>query len=88
MRFRLVVDDLNWPLLTGGRYSEVVVKTGLTVLKLQIFIQSSISFKIKLALNGVPKERSSMAKFTLRTRVKEATLRTPMEATDTSLQVG
>jgi len=23
----------DWPLLTGGRYSEVVVRTGLTVLK-------------------------------------------------------
>jgi hypothetical protein len=23
----------GWPLLTGGRYSEVVVRTGLTVLK-------------------------------------------------------
>jgi hypothetical protein len=24
--------DLGWPLLTGGRYSEVAVNTGLTVL--------------------------------------------------------
>jgi hypothetical protein len=32
MRFRLVVDESNWPLLTGGRYSQVVVKAGLTVL--------------------------------------------------------
>ncbi len=31
LRFRLVVDDSNWPLLTGGRYSEVVIRTGLTV---------------------------------------------------------
>jgi hypothetical protein len=30
--FRLVVKVSNWPLLlTGGRYSEVVVRTGLTV---------------------------------------------------------
>ncbi len=33
MSFRLVVDDSNWLLLTGGRYSEVVVWTGLTVLE-------------------------------------------------------
>jgi hypothetical protein len=26
---RQVVDELNWPLLTSGRYSEVVVQTGL-----------------------------------------------------------
>jgi hypothetical protein len=31
MKFRLVVDDSNWLLLTGGRYSDVVVKTRLTV---------------------------------------------------------
>jgi hypothetical protein len=32
VRMRLVVDPSDWPLLTGGRCSEVVVKTGLTVL--------------------------------------------------------
>jgi hypothetical protein len=32
LRFRLVVGESNWPLLTGGRYSQVVVKSGLTVL--------------------------------------------------------
>ncbi len=31
MRFRLAVNEPNWPLLTGGRCSEVVVKAGLTV---------------------------------------------------------
>jgi hypothetical protein len=31
VRFRLVIDEQNWPLLTGGRCSEVVVKAGLTV---------------------------------------------------------
>ncbi len=31
LRFRLVVDDSNWPLWTGGRCSQVVVKSGLTV---------------------------------------------------------
>jgi hypothetical protein len=30
VRFILAVDDKNWPLLTGGRCSEVVVKAGLT----------------------------------------------------------
>jgi hypothetical protein len=30
--FRLVIDDSNWLLLTGGRYSQVVVKLDLTVL--------------------------------------------------------
>jgi hypothetical protein len=29
--FRLAVRAADWPLLTGGRYSEVVVRTGLTV---------------------------------------------------------
>jgi hypothetical protein len=28
----LAVRAADWPLLTGGRYSEVVVRTGLTVL--------------------------------------------------------
>jgi hypothetical protein len=31
VRFRLVVATLGWPLLTGGRCSQVVVKTDLTV---------------------------------------------------------
>jgi hypothetical protein len=30
LRFRLAVDDSNRPLLTGGRCSQVVVKSGLT----------------------------------------------------------
>jgi hypothetical protein len=30
---KLLGRDLEWPLLTGGRYSEVVVSTGLTVFK-------------------------------------------------------
>jgi hypothetical protein len=30
--FRLAVDDSNWPLSTGGPCSQVVVKSGLTVL--------------------------------------------------------
>ena len=32
LRFTLAIDDSNWPLLTGGRCSQVVVKSGLTVL--------------------------------------------------------
>ena len=32
MRFRLVIDELNWSLLTGGRCSVVTVKAGLTVI--------------------------------------------------------
>jgi hypothetical protein len=31
MKFRLVIDDSNWLLLTGGRCSRVAVKSGLTV---------------------------------------------------------
>jgi hypothetical protein len=29
--FKLAVRAADWPLLTGGRYSEVAVRTGLTV---------------------------------------------------------
>ncbi len=32
--FQLVWPDLVWPLLKGGRYSEVAANTGLTVLKI------------------------------------------------------
>jgi hypothetical protein len=32
VRFRLVIDESNWPLQIGGRCSEVVVKVGLTVI--------------------------------------------------------
>ncbi len=32
LRFRLVINEINWPLLTGGRYSKVVIKSGVTVL--------------------------------------------------------
>ncbi len=31
LRFRLVIDETNWLLFTGGRYSQVVIKSGLTV---------------------------------------------------------
>jgi len=30
-KFRLVVNESNWPLLTGGCCSEVVIKAGLPV---------------------------------------------------------
>ncbi len=42
LRFRLAVDDSNWPLLTGDRCSQVVVKSGLTVLWKVFFIQKNI----------------------------------------------
>ncbi len=32
LRFRLVIDETNWPLFTGGYYSQVVVKSGFTLL--------------------------------------------------------
>ncbi len=32
LRFYLAVGVYNWPLLTGGRYSQVVVNSGLTVI--------------------------------------------------------
>jgi hypothetical protein len=38
-KFILEVAELYWPLLTGGRCSEVVIKAGLTVTILIIFIQ-------------------------------------------------
>jgi len=48
VRFRLVVDESNLPLLTGGRCSEVAVKAGLTV-----FLKNStlIGFGIILWFN-------------------------------------
>ena len=33
---------LEWPLLTGGCYSEVVVRTGLTVLKFNLIFFTSL----------------------------------------------
>jgi len=51
VRFRLVVDVSNWPFLTSGRCSEVVVQTGLIVFKIKIVD----SFKIlKLILIWFP----------------------------------
>ena len=38
MRFRLVVDELNQLLLTGGHYSEAVAQTGLIVFLLIDFV--------------------------------------------------
>ncbi len=37
--------DLGWWLLTGGRYSEVVVNTGLTVLSILAFPNLTALFK-------------------------------------------
>jgi hypothetical protein len=35
---KLLGRDLEWSLLTGGRYSEVVVNTGLTVYKIEMSV--------------------------------------------------
>ncbi len=42
LRFRLAVDGSNWPLLTGGRCSQVVVKSGLTVLKTEEILTEKV----------------------------------------------
>jgi hypothetical protein len=59
LRFRLVVDDSNWPLLTGGRYSEVVVRTGLTVFDKVIFNEASFSFKGGAMINRTDFQRDN-----------------------------
>jgi hypothetical protein len=47
LRFRLVANKTNWPLLTGGRYSKVIVKSGLTVIILIIqFIIFTVNNRI------------------------------------------
>ena len=44
---RLAVRAADWPLLTGGRYSEVAVRTGLTVLfKFEMNPQQNKTFEI------------------------------------------
>jgi hypothetical protein len=49
LRFRKAIDGSNWPLLTGGRCSQVVVKSGLTVLYLgNIFHSEKISLTVLL----------------------------------------
>jgi hypothetical protein len=39
VRFRLVVDESNHPLLTGGCCSEVAIKAGLTVYKSFVLVE-------------------------------------------------
>jgi hypothetical protein len=41
---------LEWPLLTGGRYSEVVVRTGLTVLKFKLIFNIIIGSAVRSLL--------------------------------------
>ncbi len=49
---KLLGRDLGWSLLTGGRYSKVVVNTGLTVLRI-IFITGEIWKTSKNSLVGI-----------------------------------
>jgi len=44
VRFRLNVIESNRPLLTGGHYSELVVKAGLTVIKKLIAAKHNLDF--------------------------------------------
>ncbi len=46
--FHLVWPGLDWPLLTGGRCSEVVVKTGLIVLCIIVIIVLMLSLSLCL----------------------------------------
>ncbi len=48
--FRLAVRAADWPLLTGGRYSEVAVRTGLTALNKKIKLLRTVqSYQIQAA---------------------------------------
>ncbi len=48
--FRLAVRATEWPLLTGGRYSELAVRTGLTV---HIFYLSNSYIILKFTFRAV-----------------------------------
>ena len=48
--FRLAVRAAEWPVLTGGRYSEVAVRTGLTV---HIFYLSNSYIILKFTFRAV-----------------------------------
>jgi hypothetical protein len=50
--FRLVFDEANWPLLTGGRCSEVVVKAGMTVIRKDLRLLKSLCHLKKMALSA------------------------------------
>ena len=50
IRFRLVVNETNWLLLTGGRYSQVVVKSGLTVFDVPRDYQCFYIFNVSIFL--------------------------------------
>jgi hypothetical protein len=58
VNFRLVVMASNWQLLTGGRYSEVVVRTGLNVCK-QYFTILGLSDHLSpvLSANGTQNKK-------------------------------
>ena len=57
MRFRLVIDDPNRPLLTGGRYSEMVVKAGLLNIKFSSRISRREVYSQKFVLNKISGNR-------------------------------
>jgi hypothetical protein len=43
----------DWPLLTGGRYSKVVVRTGLTVLTDKYYVFNT---ELQISVNNIPKK--------------------------------
>jgi hypothetical protein len=54
----LAVRGADWPLLTGGRYSEVAVRTGLTVVGIKLI--NCFFFNCKLFPN---RENFNLSKF-------------------------
>ncbi len=60
---KLLGQDLRWSLLTGGRYSEVVVSTGLTVLLFHAHFQNTQILHIESTVKPVYKDHPRDPKF-------------------------
>ncbi len=58
----MVVKASNWPLLTGGRYSEVVVMTGLTVFDKKLLKQDQEKVQCNEILKEDPFEKRTSNK--------------------------
>jgi hypothetical protein len=88
VRFRLVVDDKNWPLLTGGCCSEVVIKAGLTVQSfLNIVLLTTLkttSFDVLAKICGSSQTTMLLRRWSLQTTSDSSSSRVKAFPTTTS----
>jgi hypothetical protein len=72
VRFRLAVDDSNWPLLTGDHCPEVVIKAGLIV---YFFVRKQVENYLHIFMAKTGHVSKNMVYFLFKTEIIKIYLR-------------